>query len=326
MDSERGQERGSDPAVEVPVVDGGGEVVAAAAGGGSVPVAGRDGDPADGEDPPGAEAAPVVDDPSVDGAGADETAVVSPPEADSGKDGPAEARVRGSRPSAAGVMIAVLLAVLGFTLVVQLRAGSADPTLASTRQEDLVRILSDLEAQQERLRQDIAGLEESQRQLTSGAQGRQAALEEAARRADELGILAGTLPARGPGLTVRFSPGSGGAIRASAVLDAVQELRGAGAEAMEIAGGDGAQVRVVASTYFLDADGGINVGGRRLVAPYTVTVIGDAQTMRTALNIAGGVVASVSGDGGNVLIEEHEVVEVRALSAPVELEHARPVS
>nr|MDT0657681.1 DUF881 domain-containing protein [Micromonospora sp. DSM 115978] len=229
------------------------------------------------------------------------------------------------RVSSAAVVIAVLLALLGFTFVVQVKSTSTDSSLAALRQEDLVRILSDLEAQEERLRQEIAALEESERQLTSGAEGRQAALEEATRRADELGILAGTLPASGPGLTVRFTPGVK-PIRASTVLDAVQELRGAGAEAMQIAGADGAVVRVVASTFFLDADGGVLVGGRRLVAPYTIMVIGEPTTMRTALNIPGGVVASVGGDGGNVAIQEREVVDVTALSAPGELRHARPVS
>ncbi|WP_460916350.1 DUF881 domain-containing protein [Plantactinospora veratri] len=229
------------------------------------------------------------------------------------------------RLTAANAMIGVLLALLGFTLVVQVRTNSTGASLETTRQEDLVRILSDLEAQEERVRQDIGALEESQRQLNSGAEGRQAALDEATRRADELGILAGTLPARGPGLTVSFMPVSK-PIAASRVLDAVQELRGAGAEAMQIAGGDGATVRIIASTYFLDANGGISVSGRRLTGPFMITVIGDPKTMQTALNIPGGVVASVSGDGGNVAIQEREVVDVTALSPPKALQHARPVS
>ncbi|MET0417310.1 MAG: DUF881 domain-containing protein, partial [Actinoplanes sp.] len=221
-----------------------------------------------------------------------------------------------SRLSTAGVMIAALLALLGFTLVVQLKTTSTDPTLGATRQEDLVRILSDLDARESRLQQDIRALEDSQRQLASGEQGRQAALDEATRRADELGILAGTLPAVGPGLTVQFSSG-GKPISANRVLDAVQELRGAGAEAMQISGGDRASVRVIASTYFLDGDNGsLVVEGRRLTAPFTITVIGDPATMRTALNIPGGVVASVRGDGGNVTFGEREVAEVSALHVP----------
>jgi uncharacterized protein YlxW (UPF0749 family) len=234
-------------------------------------------------------------------------------------------RLVGLRPSGAGAVIALLLVLLGFTLAVQLRATSGDASLTTTRQEDLVRILSDLDTREERLRQEIAALEESQRQLTSGAAGRQAAVEEAARRADELGILAGTLPARGPGLTVRFSAVSR-PLSASRILDAVQELRGAGAEAMQISGADGSPVRVVASTFFLDSEAGIVVSGRTLTAPYMITVIGDPKTMRTALNIPGGVVASVAGDGGNVIVQEREEVEVMATTVPVDLRHARPVS
>jgi uncharacterized protein YlxW (UPF0749 family) len=230
------------------------------------------------------------------------------------------------RLTSAGAMIGVLLALLGFTLVVQLKTTSTDPTLAATREEDLVRISSDLDSRERRLRQDIEALEESQRQLRSGEQGRQAALEEATRRADELGILAGTLPAVGPGLSVRFV-GDGKAISSTRILDAVEELRGAGAEAMQISGADGTAVRIIASTYFVDAEGGgLVVDGRRLSGPYTILVIGDPATMRTALNIPGGVVASVNDAGGSVTPVDREVVEVSQLHAPIKLEHARPVS
>jgi uncharacterized protein YlxW (UPF0749 family) len=230
------------------------------------------------------------------------------------------------RLGSAGVMIAALLALLGFTLAVQLKTTSTDASLDSARQEDLVRILSDLDQRENRLRQDIAALEESQRQLTSGVQGRQVALEEARRRADELGILAGTLPAQGPGLSVRFDSVSA-PVEAFRILDAVQELRGAGAEAMQISGSGGGTARIVATTYFLDADGGgLLVDGRRLSGSYIIEVIGDPDTMRTALRIPGGVVAAVQRAGGNVIVEEREVVEVSALHAPVKLEHARPVS
>ncbi|WP_431912186.1 DUF881 domain-containing protein [Micromonospora carbonacea] len=272
-------------------------------------------------EPPGRESPPPGDPESGDTATVDLSSVTPP----AGATSAAPAAVA-RRFTSAGAMIALLLGLLGFTLVVQLRTTSTDPTSAATRQEDLVRIFSDLDSREKRLRQDIEALEESQRQLRSGEQGRQAALQEATRRADELGILAGTLPARGPGLSVRFEAGAK-PISAYRVLDAVQELRGAGAEAMQIAGGDGAAVRIIASTYFLDGSGGdLVVDGRRLSGPFTITVIGDPTTMATALKIPGGVAASVAGDGGNVIVEDREVADVSALHAPVKLEHARPVS
>src|SRR5207245_9985232 len=139
--------------------------------------------------------------------------------------------------------------LLGFAFVIQLRSNATDPQLASARPEDLVRILSDLDARKDRLSQEISQLETTQQQLAAGSQGRAAALDAAAKRARDLGILAGTLPAQGPGVQVRFQPG-GQALKSSVILDAVEELRDAGAEAMQIEGANGASVRIVASTWF----------------------------------------------------------------------------
>jgi uncharacterized protein YlxW (UPF0749 family) len=242
-------------------------------------------------------------------------------------DTPAASPAAGARArlTSAGALIWVLLALFGFTLVVQLRSNSADEGLSAARQEDLVRILSDLESRDDRLRAEITTLEQSQRQLSSGVAGRQAALAEAAKRADELGLLAGTEPGRGPGLVVRIDPR--GRVKASAVLNAVQELRGAGGEVMQISGSDGTAVRIVASTYFIDGDAGtILVDGARLIGPYTLLVIGPAQTMQTALQIPGGVVASVETAGGSVTMQARNTVEVTALRQPASLRYARPVS
>jgi uncharacterized protein YlxW (UPF0749 family) len=226
------------------------------------------------------------------------------------------------RLSSAGALIWVLLALFGFTLVVQLRSNDGDHGLATARQEDLVRILSDLESQDSRLQAEITALETSQRTLTSGVAGRQAALAEAEKRADELGLLAGTLPGRGPGLMITVTK-----VKASAILNAVQELRGAGGEVMQLAGSNGQTVRIVASSYFVDAEGGgIIVDGVQLTGPYQLAVIGSPQTMQTALQIPGGVVASVNSGGGSVTMEQRATVEVTAVRKATTLQYARPVS
>lgn len=229
------------------------------------------------------------------------------------------------RSARAGVLIGLLVGALGFGLAVQLRSTDSDPALASARQEDLVRILDDLDGRKERLRDEITSLEDRKRQLNSGAKGRAAALEEARRRADELGILAGTLVAEGPGLQITFRPGSK-PLKADKILNAVEELRGAGAEAMQVAGADGTAVRIVASTYFLDDGAGMEVDGQRLTAPYVLTVIGDPRTMRTALQIPGGVVSEVSKDNGTVTVDERDRVTVSALRRVDPPEYARPTS
>jgi uncharacterized protein YlxW (UPF0749 family) len=224
--------------------------------------------------------------------------------------------------TSAGALIWVLLLLLGYTLVVQLRSNNDDQGLATARQEDLVSILSDLESRDSRLQTEIQSLESSQRQLTSGVSSRQAALAEAEKRAGELGLLAGTLPGKGPGLKITIDR-----VKASEILNAVQELRGSGGEVMELVGAEGTAVRIVASSYFVDAQGGgIDADGSRLTGPWTLWVIGSPQTMQTALQIQGGVVASINGAGGSVTMEAQPMVEVTAVRKPGSLQYAKPAS
>lgn len=234
------------------------------------------------------------------------------------------------RPGARGVdptrlLVVLLLVLLGFTLTVQVRHVADDPTVAALGQEDLVRILANLDAHEERLREELAELRETHRRLTTAGESQQEAVAEAERRADELGVLAGTLPVTGPGVTVQLH--GGGSVTAARLLDAVQELRSAGAEAIQIGGAGTDPVRVVTSTYFLDADEGLIVDGELLRAPFTVTAVGDPPTLAPALRIPGGVVESVERDGGTVIVEEVPGgVDVSAVVSPEPLEHARPGS
>jgi uncharacterized protein YlxW (UPF0749 family) len=240
--------------------------------------------------------------------------------------GARSAAPRRRRISAAGAVIGLLLGLLGFALVVQLRSNAGDEQLSTERPEDLVRILSDLDARKDRLSQEISQEQTLKQQLQAGSQSRQAALAEASKRADALGILAGTLPAQGPGLRVEFGADTK-AIRAADVLDAVEELRGAGAEAMQIAGRQGAAVRIIASSSFVDgANGTLVVDGRVLSGPYTITVIGDPQTMQIALNIPSGVVDTVHNNGGTVSVITPGTVQVTALHENTPPRYAKPAS
>ena len=77
----------------------------------------------------------------------------------------------------------------------------------------------------------------------------------------------------------------------------------------------------------MDAEGGgIVADGSRLTGPYELLVIGVPQTMQTALEIPGGVVASVKSDGGSVTMEQRNSVDVTAVREATSLQYARPVS
>jgi len=128
------------------------------------------------------------------------------------------------------------------------------------------------------------------------------------------------------GLIITLTPSSSNPIGADILLDTVEELRGAGAEAMEVTGTGSPDVRIVASTYFVDAAGGIKVDGQIVGGTIVITAIGDPQTMQTALAIAGGVVDTVHNAGGTVHMDQETTVEVTALHVNTPLRYAHPVS
>ena len=231
------------------------------------------------------------------------------------------------------VGVAVLLGVLGFAAVVQVRSTQEEGPLAAARQEDLVQILDELANRNDRLRAEVAALEEARSELTSGTGRTEAALAEARRRAQLLGVLAGTVPARGPGIRLTITDPDG-EVGPELLLDALEELRAAGAEAVQVEGpvevgstedGTGPQVRVVASTSFVAGeDGGVVVDGTLLRPPYRFLVVGDAPTLASALVIPGGVVDNVEQLEGRAVVERDEDVLVGALRRLEEPRYARP--
>ena len=228
------------------------------------------------------------------------------------------------------LVVAVLLASLGFAGVVQVRSTQDDGVLASARQEDLVRILSDLTNRSERLRQEVTTLTDTERRLTTGTDRSAVALAEARRRSQLLGVLAGTVPARGPGVLLTITDPAG-KITAGVLLDTLEELRDAGAEAVQLEGPVGRtaaapppRVRVVASTSLLDAEGGILVDGVLLRAPYRFTVIGEPGTLSSALGIPGGVLDTVARAQGLATVSRQDLVDVAALRALTAPRYARP--
>ena len=106
-----------------------------------------------------------------------------------------------ARPDLGQVGVAVLVGLLGFAAAVQVRADDED-LLNRARRGDLFLILDGLTARGDQLEEQIAQLETDRRELLSGADSEAAALEQTAALAQQLAVLAGTVGATGPGITV----------------------------------------------------------------------------------------------------------------------------
>ena len=134
-------------------------------------------------------------------------------------------------------------------------------------------------------------------------------------------VLLGTLPATGPGIAVEITDPQH-RLGAEDLLDVVEELRGAGAEAIEFAG-----VRVsTTSAFTATSAGGVALDGTAIAAPYRVLAIGDAKTLDTALNIPGGVAAAIRNASGEVTVSERSTVRITATRSLPTPKYAVPSS
>lgn len=201
----------------------------------------------------------------------------------------------------------VLCLILGFAVAAQVQSNEAGTTFATARQDELAGILADLSQRSDRLRADIRDLEDTRAKLQRGGQG-ETAMAQARRRAATYGVLAGTLPAAGPGIELDIDDPSR-RVLSTVLLNAVQELRDAGAEVIQIN-----DIRVGVDTFFLDRPGGgVEIDRRHVDPPYRFLVIGDAHTMSTALNIPGGVMKSIQTTGAAGSITQRDQITIRAV-------------
>jgi uncharacterized protein YlxW (UPF0749 family) len=83
-------------------------------------------------------------------------------------------------------------------------------------------------------------------------------------------------------------------------------------------------VRVTTSTWFEGSGGTVDVAGDHLAAPYRVTAIGDPKTLDTALNIPGGVAATVRAAGGGLTVTDLASVTIAVTTRLGGPKYAKP--
>jgi uncharacterized protein YlxW (UPF0749 family) len=225
---------------------------------------------------------------------------------------------RGPSRAAIRVLVGVLCALLGFALVLQVQRTAAGDTLETARADDLVQILDGLLRREDELNAQIAELQDTLGRLRSSGASAQEALAEAERRAEALGILTGTVAAEGPGVRIVIADPET-RVPPEVLLDAIQELRNAGAEAFAVD-----DVRVGVDSAFTGSPGAIWMDGTLLAAPYVIQAIGDPPTLAAALSIAGGVFDTVRRAGGSMEVEQIDPITIDALRPLPDNEFASP--
>ena len=225
-----------------------------------------------------------------------------------------------ARASAGHIAIAATVTLLGFLLAIQLR-GQQDLTdrLAFKREADLGQILTELTSRNDELADQVLELQLRLARAGRTQEQERLLVEDARAELDAVQVLLGIVPAKGVGVSIEIRDAEG-TVGPEVLLDAIQELRDAGAEAIDIDG-----VRVVASTAVGGAAGDLRVGGTRIIGPYTILAIGEPATLAEAMRIPGGVVDTIGArEGASVRIEERRSVSILSTATLPRFRYARP--
>ena len=232
------------------------------------------------------------------------------------------ARARAVPGRAAPLIVIALAAIAGFLLVGQLQGDreEANP-LEAEEEADLARILTGLNDEADALQAELAELRVQLNELRRSSESDAAAAAAVDQQLRSLEVLAGTTPVTGPGIVVTISDPDG-TLTYDAMIDIVQELRDAGAEAIAIN-----DERIGVATSFAERDGRITANGRPLSSPYRVVAIGQAATLEGGLKIPGGAIDAITALSDEVRVDVAKLakVDLPALSRPPEYDVARPV-
>jgi uncharacterized protein YlxW (UPF0749 family) len=222
-----------------------------------------------------------------------------------------------------GALAVLLCVVLGVAIVTQVRQTESGDSLETARPADLLVLLDSLQQREAALNTEVTDLQRTLAQLQASGSSDQAAIENAQARLAALSILIGTVPATGPGVTLTIEDTAPG-VPPETMLDVINELRAAGAEAMEIRGGATA-VRVGVDTWVVGTPGALIVDSATINPPYSVLAIGDPPTLAAAMNIPGGAMDSIERVGGTMVVQQSDRVDVTALRQPKPRQYAQPV-
>ena len=184
-----------------------------------------------------------------------------------------------------GALAVLLCLVLGVGIATQVRQTNSGDALETARPADLLVLLDSLQQREAALNTEVAELQRTLASLQASGTSDQAAIDNARSRLAALSILVGSVGATGPGVTITIDDPARG-VAPEQMLDVINELRAAGAEAIEITAGDQG-VRVGVDTWITGSPAALAVDGLTLSPPYSVMAIGDPPTLAAAMNIPG---------------------------------------
>jgi len=225
------------------------------------------------------------------------------------------------------ISIILVAVILGLMMAFQFRTTSGvDRGVPYGREQELAVEKRQLEKDMNQLREEVDDLSAK---LEKAGKGHSEASEAFKSELSKVKLYAGLTPVEGPGVEIILDnlpetsrPGGSTSfytIKDDDLLKVINELRGAGAEAIAVN-----DQRIIATTEIRQAGNHINVNLTKISAPYKITAIGNAVTLQSSLEIKGGLVEFLSDLGIMVKVQAKDKILIPAFTGGLRFDYARP--
>ncbi len=186
--------------------------------------------------------------------------------------------------------VLIVFLLLGFLISVQFHAQQVfqnDLSLQST--DTLTQILKGLHDKRDKLDKEMQDLEQQQQAISSDTTSTASLVSNLTNEANQLEIALGTIPVKGPGITVTIPADSN--IVYLDLVDIINELWASQAEAISI---NDQRVTTWTTIYWNKEKMTITVNGNDVTFPCTIKAIGNPDTLDSGLQLLGGVLDNLA--------------------------------
>ena len=226
------------------------------------------------------------------------------------------------------IYVAVVLLFLGMMVVVQFRSTKLTQQNAPmARAQELTSRLKEVKEERDTLSEQVKDLRKKLDQAGAGTGGANQAIRD---ELDKVRMEAGLLGVKGPGVQVTLNdspkelrPGEDPnlyILHEEDLLKVINELRAGGAEALSIN-----DQRLLASSEIRCAGNTILVNTRKIVPPIVIVGTGNPDTLKSGLEIKGGIFEQLKFWGLEADVQKKNEVAIPAYSGPVTFNYTKPL-
>jgi uncharacterized protein YlxW (UPF0749 family) len=207
---------------------------------------------------------------------------------------------------ARNIAMTMVCILLGIMLALQYKSINYNQSLASLdnkRVDELKTDLIKLQEQKSALQDKLKELEADNKIYAKAKAGDSAAAKQIQDDLEKARVFAGLEKVKGKGLIVTLENNGFVHVEDYDILNVVNELRAAGAQAISVNG-----ERVVAMTEIREAGQYIMVNGKQFSAPFEIKAIADPEDLERSLTLIGGVVEGLEDDQLKVNLKKADEV------------------